>query len=42
LLVTFLLCHAGVLSEPLLYLSLWLKRERATYYLAAGCRAQRR
>jgi len=27
-----LLCHAGVLSEPLLYLSLWLKRERATYY----------
>jgi Fic family protein len=32
LLVTFLLCHAGVLSEPLLYLSLWLKRERATYY----------
>jgi Fic family protein len=32
LLVTFLLCHAGVLREPLLYLSLYLKQRRATYY----------
>ena len=32
LLVTFLLCHAGVLREPLLYLSLYLKQNRATYY----------
>jgi Fic family protein len=32
LLMTFLLCHAGVLHEPLLYLSLYLKRHRATYY----------
>lgn len=32
LLVTFLLCHAGVLREPLLYLSLYLKQHRAAYY----------
>jgi len=32
LLVTFLLCHAGLLREPLLYLSLYLKRNRAIYY----------
>lgn len=32
LLITFLLCHAGVLGEPLLYLSLYLKQHRATYY----------
>lgn len=32
LLVTFLLCEAGLLREPLLYLSLYLKRHRATYY----------
>jgi Fic family protein len=32
LLMTLLLCHAGVLQEPLLYLSLYLKRHRATYY----------
>jgi Fic family protein len=32
LLITFLLCHAGVLREPLLYLSLHLKHHRATYY----------
>lgn len=32
LLVTFLLCHAAVLREPLLYLSLYLKQNRATYY----------
>ena len=29
---TFLLCHAGVMREPLLYLSLHLKQHRATYY----------
>ncbi|MEW6218777.1 MAG: Fic family protein [Thermodesulfobacteriota bacterium] len=32
LLITFLLCHAGLLREPLLYLSLYLKQNRATYY----------
>jgi len=32
LLVTFLLCEAGILREPLLYLSLYLKQHRATYY----------
>ena len=32
LLITFLLCHSGVLREPLLYLSLYLKQNRATYY----------
>jgi Fic family protein len=32
LLVTFLLCHAGVLRQPLLYLSLYLKQNRAEYY----------
>jgi Fic family protein len=32
LLITFLLCHAGVLREPLLYLSLYFKQNRATYY----------
>jgi Fic family protein len=32
LLVTFLLCASGVLREPLLYLSLYLKQNRATYY----------
>jgi Fic family protein len=32
LLITFLLCHAGLLREPLLYLSLHLKQNRATYY----------
>jgi len=32
LLVTFLLCHAGVLREPLLYLSLYLKEHRKEYY----------
>ena len=32
LLVTFLLCHAGVLREPLLYLSLYLKQNRTRYY----------
>ncbi|HEX5437038.1 MAG TPA: Fic family protein [Gemmatimonadaceae bacterium] len=32
LLITLLLCHAGVLREPLLYLSLYLKQHRADYY----------
>ncbi len=32
LLVTLLLCHAGVLRQPLLYLSLYFKQNRATYY----------
>lgn len=32
LLLTFLLCHAGVLRKPLLYLSHYLKLHRAEYY----------
>lgn len=32
LLITLLLCHAGVLREPLLYLSLFLKQNRSEYY----------
>ncbi len=32
LLITFLLCHTGVLRDPLLYLSLYLKQRRADYY----------
>ena len=32
LLVTLLLCHAGALREPLLYLSLYLKEHRDDYY----------
>lgn len=32
LLITLLLCHAGVLREPLLYLSLYFKERRAEYY----------
>ena len=32
LLITFLLCHAAMLREPLLYLSLHLKQHRADYY----------
>ena len=31
LLITFLLCHEGLLSEPLLYLSLYFKRHRDDY-----------
>lgn len=32
LLITFLLCHRGVLGKPLLYLSHYLKQHRAEYY----------
>ena len=32
LLITFLLCHRGVLNKPLLYLSHYLKQHRAEYY----------
>lgn len=32
LLITFLLHHGGALREPLLYLSLYFKQHRATYY----------
>lgn len=32
LLITFLLCHRGVLHRPLLYLSYYLKRRRSEYY----------
>ena len=32
LLITFLLCAEGVLAEPILYLSLYLKTHRQTYY----------
>lgn len=32
LLITFILCAGGVLSQPLLYLSLHFKRHRETYY----------
>ena len=32
LLITFLLCHSGLLSEPLLYLSLYFKEHRQDYY----------
>lgn len=32
LLITFILCNEGVLKEPLLYLSLYLKANRTAYY----------
>lgn len=32
LLITFILCAEGALSQPLLYLSLYFKQNRATYY----------
>ncbi len=32
LLITFMLVHAGVLTQPLLYLSLFFKQHRQTYY----------
>jgi len=32
LLIAFLLCERQVLREPILYLSLYLKKHRAVYY----------
>ena len=32
LLITFLLCQAGILREPMLYLSLYFKQNRSAYY----------
>jgi Fic family protein len=32
LLITLLMCHSGVLQEPLLYLSLYFKKHRDMYY----------
>jgi len=32
LLIPFMFCHAGILHEPLLYLSLYLKEHRQDYY----------
>jgi len=32
LLITLFLCHAGILAEPLLYLSLYFKQNRDLYY----------
>jgi Fic family protein len=32
LLITFLMCERGILREPLLYLSLFFKQNRQTYY----------
>jgi len=32
LLIAFLLCHHGVLTEPLLYLSIFFKQHRQDYY----------
>jgi Fic family protein len=41
LLITLLLCAEGVLSEPLLYLSLFLKTNRSRYYeLLQRCRTE--
>ena len=36
MLITFLLCHADVLADPLLYLSLYLKQNRSEYYRLLG------
>lgn len=36
LLITFLLCHSGVLQQPLLYLSLYFKQHRDDYYRLLG------
>lgn len=37
LLITFLLCQAGILREPLLYLSLYFKQNRSAYYELLEC-----
>jgi Fic family protein len=34
LLITLILCHEGILSSPLLYLSLYFKENRSAYYKA--------
>ena len=36
LLITLLLCEAGALSQPLLYLSVYLKKHRDLYYELLG------
>ncbi len=36
LLITLMLCNAGILRSPLLYLSLFLKQNRDTYYSLLG------
>jgi Fic family protein len=41
LLITFMLCASGALSEPILYLSLYLKTHREAYYeLLTGVRSK--
>lgn len=41
LLITFMLCASGALREPILYLSLYLKTHRETYYeLLTGVRSR--
>jgi Fic family protein len=42
LLITFLLCAGGSLREPMLYLSLFLKAHRQTYYEVARILSHRR
>ena len=42
LLITLLLCHAGTLSQPLLYLSLYFKQHRGVYYEMLDRAPQRR
>ncbi|NTV02512.1 MAG: Fic family protein [Chlorobiaceae bacterium] len=37
LMITLLLCEHGVLSQPLLYLSLYFKQHRSTYYELLDC-----
>lgn len=36
LLITLMLCHGGLLREPLLYLSLYLKQNRTEYFALLG------
>jgi Fic family protein len=43
LLITFMLCASAAFREPILYLSLYLKTHRETYYeLLTGVRSNRR